>query len=29
MVVFEWLRRADTSEFRELLALIKKRPAGP
>ncbi len=29
MVVFEWLRRADTSEFRDLLALIKKRPASP
>lgn len=29
MVVFEWLQRADTSEFRDLLALIKERPAGP
>ena len=29
MVVFEWLRRADTSEFRDLLTLIKQRPAGP
>ena len=29
MVVFEWLQRADTSKFRDLLALIKERPAGP
>ena len=29
MVVFEWLQRAETSEFRDLLALIKVRPTGP
>ena len=29
MVLFEWLARGDTEEFRRLLAMIKALPAGP